>query len=164
MYFNTGNLRRTANSSSAAAETYPTYSPPNTAGVIATPMGLLFLLPAFDWQLGLLTLAPTCFLILMKLSGNMAQKMKECRNALPDMSDEAVVYIRGVPIVKTFGQTIFRKKSDMNNYICALHYHGEILISHICYINETRHCVSHLHRHRTEMLRLRRARKCIILM
>lgn len=103
MYFNTGNLRRTANSSSAAAETYPTYSPPNTAGVIATPMGLLFLLPAFDWRLGLLTLAPTCFLILMKLSGNMAQKMKECRNALPDMSDEAVVYIRGVPIVKTFG-------------------------------------------------------------
>ena len=37
----------------------------------------------------------------------MQQKMKEYQNALDDMSNEAVEYVRGIPVVKTFGQTIF---------------------------------------------------------
>ncbi len=36
--------------------------------------------------------------------------MKEYQNALSDMSNEAVEYVRGVPVVKTFGQTIFSFK------------------------------------------------------
>lgn len=40
----------------------------------------------------------------------MEQKMKEYQNALDDMSNEAVEYIRGIPVVKTFGQTIFSFK------------------------------------------------------
>lgn len=40
--------------------------------------------------------------------------MKEYQNALDDMSNEAVEYVRGIPVVKTFGQTIFsfRKFKD----------------------------------------------------
>ena len=40
----------------------------------------------------------------------MQQKMKEYQNALDDMSNEAVEYVRGIPVVKTFGQTIFSFK------------------------------------------------------
>ena len=36
--------------------------------------------------------------------------MKEYQNALDDMSNEAVEYVRGIPVVKTFGQTIFSFK------------------------------------------------------
>ena len=45
--------------------------------------------------------------------------MKEYQNALADMSNEAVEYIRGIPVVKTFGQTIFsfkRFKASIDNY------------------------------------------------
>ena len=68
------------------------------------------LLFVFDWRLGLLSLAPVLlgFLIMMTMTGSrMQQKMKEYQNALDDMSNEAVEYVRGIPVVKTFGQTIF---------------------------------------------------------
>ncbi|MFQ9650595.1 MAG: ABC transporter transmembrane domain-containing protein [Enterocloster sp.] len=59
----------------------------------------------FDWRLGLLSLVPVVlgFLIMMKMTGaGMEQKMKEYQNALSDMSNEAVEYVRGIPVVKTF--------------------------------------------------------------
>lgn len=39
-----------------------------------------------------------------------AKKMTEYQNALSDMSNEAVEYVRGIPVVKTFGQTVFSFK------------------------------------------------------
>lgn len=120
--YGSGKLRRIVNTSSAATETYLAHRLPDKAGAIATPIGLLVLLLAFDWRLGLLSLVPVVlgFLIMMKMTGkNMEQKMKEYQNALSDMSNEAVEYVRGVPVVKTFGQTIFsfkRFKGAIDNY------------------------------------------------
>ena len=120
--YGSGNLRRIVNTSSAATETYLAHRLPDKAGAIATPAGLLFLLLAFDWRLGLLSLIPVVlgFLIMMKMTGSgMEQKMKEYQNALSDMSNEAVEYVRGIPVVKTFGQTFFsfkRFKASIDNY------------------------------------------------
>ncbi|OUO68336.1 ABC transporter ATP-binding protein [Anaerotruncus colihominis] len=111
--FGSGKLRKIVNESSAATETYLAHQLPDRAGAIATPCGLLVLLFSFDWRLGLLSLVPVLlgFLIMMSMTGaNMQQKMKEYQNALDDMSNEAVEYIRGIPVVKTFGQTIFSFK------------------------------------------------------
>ena len=111
--FGSGRLRKTVNESSAATETYLAHQLPDRAGAIATPCGLLVLLLVFDWRLGLLSLAPVllAFLIMMMMTGTqMRQKMKEYQNALDDMSNEAVEYVRGIPVVKTFGQTIFSFK------------------------------------------------------
>ena len=111
--FGSGRLRKIVNESSAATETYLAHQLPDKAGAIATPCGLLFLLFVFDWRLGLLSLSPVLlgFLIMMRMTGaKMQQKMKEYQNALDDMSNEAVEYIRGIPVVKTFGQTIFSFK------------------------------------------------------
>ena len=108
--FGSGRLRKIVNESSAATETYLAHQLPDRAGAIATPCGLLVLLFVFDWRLGLLSLAPVLlgFLIMMTMTGSrMQQKMKEYQNALDDMSNEAVEYVRGIPVVKTFGQTIF---------------------------------------------------------
>ena len=115
--YGSGKLRRIVNNSSAATETYLAHRLPDKAGAIATPIGLLFLLLAFDWRLGLLSLVPVVlgFLIMMKMTGKgMQEKMKEYQNALSDMSNEAVEYVRGVPVVKTFGQTIFSFKRFKN--------------------------------------------------
>lgn len=111
--FGSGKLRKIVNESSAATETYLAHQLPDKAGAIATPIGLLFLLFAFDWRLGLLSLLPVVlgFLIMMRMTGTrMQQKMKEYQNALDDMSNQAVEYVRGIPVVKTFGQTIFSFK------------------------------------------------------
>ena len=120
--YGSGKLRRTVNDASAATETYLAHRLPDKAGAIATPIGLLFLLLLFDWRLGLLSLVPVVlgFLIMMKMTGkDMEQRMKEYQNALSDMSNEAVEYVRGIPVVKTFGQTIFsfkRFKATIDNY------------------------------------------------
>ena len=111
--FGSGRLRKIVNESSAATETYLAHQLPDRAGAIATPCGLLVLLFVFDWRLGLLSLAPVllAFLIMMMMTGaRMRQKMTEYQNALDDMSNEAVEYVRGIPVVKTFGQTIFSFK------------------------------------------------------
>ena len=111
--FGSGKLRKIVNESSAATETYLAHQLPDRANAIATPCGLLVLLFAFDWRLGLLSLVPVVlgFLIMMTMTGKqMQEKMKEYQNALDDMSNEAVEYVRGIPVVKTFGQTIFSFK------------------------------------------------------
>ena len=111
--FGSGKLRKIVNESSAATETYLAHQLPDRANAIATPCGLLVLLFVFDWRLGLLSLVPVVlgFLIMMTMTGKqMQEKMKEYQNALDDMSNEAVEYVRGIPVVKTFGQTIFSFK------------------------------------------------------
>ena len=111
--FGSGKLRKIVNESSAATETYLAHQLPDRANAIALPCGLLVLLFVFDWRLGLLSLVPVVlgFLIMMAMTGKqMQEKMKEYQNALDDMSNEAVEYVRGIPVVKTFGQTIFSFK------------------------------------------------------
>lgn len=117
-----GKLRKIITESSGATETYLAHRLPDKAGAVATPIGLLALLLFFDWRLGVLSLVPVGlgFLIMAKMTGaRMEQKMKEYQNALDDMSNEAVEYVRGIPVVKTFGQTVFsfkRFKNSIDNY------------------------------------------------
>ena len=120
--FGSGKLRKIINESSAATETFLAHQLPDKAGAIATPIGLLVLLFTFDWRLGIASLIPVAlgFLIMMSMTGQkMQQKMKEYQDALDSMSNEAVEYVRGIPLVKTFGQTVFsfkRFKSSIDNY------------------------------------------------
>ena len=69
--FGSGKLRKIVNESSAATETYLAHQLPDRAGAIATPCGLLALLIAFDWRLGMLSLIPVLlgFLIMMAMTG-----------------------------------------------------------------------------------------------
>ncbi len=109
----TGKIRKIVNESSAATETYLAHQLPDRAGAIATPVGLLVLLMVFDFRLGLLSLIPVvaAFLIMGSMTGQrMKDKMEEYQNALEEMSSEAVEYVRGIPVVKTFGQSVFSFK------------------------------------------------------
>ena len=117
-----GKIRKIVNESSAATETYLAHQLPDQSGAYATPVGLLVLLLVFDWRLGLLSLIPVvaAFLIMGSMTGEkMQQKMKEYQNALDEMSSEAVEYVRGIPVVKTFGQSVFsfkRFQTSIKNY------------------------------------------------
>ncbi|WP_291328785.1 ABC transporter ATP-binding protein [Desulfovibrio sp. UCD-KL4C] len=113
-----GKLRKIINDTSAATETYLAHQLVDKSGAIATPVGLLFLLLFFDWRLGVISLIPVGlgFCALMFMTGkDMQKKLKEYQNALDDMSNEAVEYVRGIPVIKTFGQTVFSFKRFKNS-------------------------------------------------
>lgn len=108
-----GKVRKIINESSAATETYLAHQLPDKCVATATPIGLVVLLLVFDWRLGLLSLIPVVlgFAIMSTMMGaNMKKKMEEYQNALEEMSSEAVEYVRGIPVVKTFGQSVFSFK------------------------------------------------------
>lgn len=108
-----GKVRKIVNESSAATETYLAHQLPDKCVATATPVGLVVLLLVFDWRLGLLSLIPIVlgFAIMSTMMGaNMKKKMEEYQNALEEMSSEAVEYVRGIPVVKTFGQSVFSFK------------------------------------------------------
>ena len=138
--FGSGRLRKIVNESSAATETYLAHQLPDRANALATPCGLLVLLLVFDWRLGLLSLIPVAlgFLIMMTMTGQrMQEKMKEYQNALDDMSNEAVEYVRGIPVVKTFGQTIFsfkKFKGSIDRYkVWVIAYTKQLRTPMMCY-------------------------------
>lgn len=120
--FGSGKLRKIINDSTGATETYLAHQLPDKYAALATPVGLLVLLFVFDWRLGLLSLVPVilAFLIMSAMTGKrMAEKMKQYNNALENMSNEAVEYVRGIPVVKTFGQSVFsfkKFKSTIDEY------------------------------------------------
>ena len=120
--FGSGKLRRTISETAGAAETYLAHQLPDQAKAMATIAGLLTLLLAFDWRLGLLSLVPVAlaFAVMTSMTGKkMQEQMTQYQNALADMSSEAVEYVRGIPVVKTFGQTVFsfkKFKGTIDNY------------------------------------------------
>lgn len=111
--FGSGKLRKIINDSTAATETYLAHQLPDKYAAMATTVGLLALLLVFDWRLGLLSLVPVAagFAVMSAMTGKrMEEKMRQYGNALAAMSNEAVEYVRGIPVVKTFGQSVFSFK------------------------------------------------------
>lgn len=119
----TGKIRKIVTDSTAATETYLAHNLPDKAVSYATPVGLLAMMLVFDWRLGLISLIPAvlAFVLMgtLMMGPKMAEDMKQYQNALETMSSEAVEYVRGIPVVKTFGQTVFsfkRFKSAIDDY------------------------------------------------
>ncbi len=105
----TGRIRRIVNDSTAATETFIAHNLCDKTVAMITPVGILVLVLAFNWKIGLICMIPAVigFICMMSMMGKgMQQKMKEYQDALDTMSSEATEYVRGVPVVKTFGQTV----------------------------------------------------------
>ena len=118
----TGKIRRTVSESTAATETYIAHNLADKTVAAVTPVGLIILILAFDWKMGLICMIPAVigFMCMMSMMGkSMQEKMKEYQNALDTMSSEATEYVRGIPVVKTFGQTVHsfkRFKDSIDGY------------------------------------------------
>ena len=118
----TGKIRRTVNDSTAATETFIAHNLPDKSVAAATPIGLAALMLIFDWRIGLICVVPAIigFSFLMSMMGKgMQEKMAEYQNALDTMSSEATEYVRGIPVVKVFGQSVHsftRFKNAIDGY------------------------------------------------
>lgn len=118
-----GNVRKWVQESTQSTETYLAHQLPDKAGMYATMLGLAVLMFLFDWRMGLLCLATVALslivMVSMMIGPTLKTKMGEYNKALDSMSNEAVEYVRGIPIVKTFGQSVFsfkRFKASIDQY------------------------------------------------
>ena len=108
-----GRMRKIIAESAEATETYLAHQLPDTASAMLTPVALIVMLFIFDWMLGLVSLIPVV-LAFVNMAGmlgkKMAEDMRHYQDSLEDMNNQAVEYVRGMPVVKTFGQSVFTFK------------------------------------------------------
>jgi ATP-binding cassette, subfamily B, bacterial IrtA/YbtP len=117
-----GRIRSIINDSSAATETFLAHQTPDMAGAAVTPFAILVLLFVFDWRFGIASLVPVLlsFACMAPMMGkSLRTGMTNYQNALTEMNNEAVEYVRGIAVVKTFGQTAYsfgRLKDTVGRY------------------------------------------------
>ncbi len=104
-----GKMRKVINDGAAATHGFLAHQLPDLAGTVVTPILLLIILAVFDWRLGIACLIPI-LLSFVTLSGMMSKEGKAFQqgyfDALEEMGEEAVEYVRAIPVVKTFGQSV----------------------------------------------------------
>lgn len=110
---NTGRMRKIIDEDSSQTHSFVAHILPDVAGSIVAPIGIVVLLMAVDWQLGIAAIVPIvcAFSIMgymMNPKNNHFQRMY--LDAQEKMSAEAVEYVRGIPVVKIFQQTVFSFK------------------------------------------------------
>ncbi len=118
-----GKVRKWVQESTQSTETYLAHQLPDKAGMYATITGLAVLMFLFDWRMGLLCLGTVLLAIIVMITlmtgPTLRRKLGEYNKALDAMSNEAVEYVRGIPVVKTFGQSVFsfkRFKDSIDQY------------------------------------------------
>lgn len=117
---NTGAMRKIIDENSSDTHTFVAHILPDLAGSIVAPIGVVVLLFVVDWQLGIATILPIicAFAIMgsmMSPKSNHFQKLY--LDAQERMGAEAVEYVRGVPVVKVFQQTVFSFKRFYDSII-----------------------------------------------
>jgi len=117
-----GRLRKIIDDNAGLTESLIAHHLPDMAGAVVTPVAIIVLLFLFDWRLGLLCLIPLVvgFLCEMPMFGTKSSEyMKEYMDTLEDMNAQAVEYVRGIPVVKVFQQTVYSFK---NFYAAIMRY------------------------------------------
>ena len=109
----TGRIRKIIDDNAAVTHTFMAHELPDLAGTIVVPIASLVLMFIFDWRLGIVSLVPIAYAIITLGSKMNKSKdfMQKYMKSLEDMNIEAVEYVRGIPVVKVFQQTIFSFKN-----------------------------------------------------
>ena len=115
-----GKIRKIVNDGAGTTHTFLAHQLPDMAGSVISPVLLLALIFIFDWRMGCASLVPILLgFITMKfmMTSQGKEFQKRYYDALEEMSSESVEYVRGIPVVKTFGQSIFSFKRFYNSII-----------------------------------------------
>ena len=108
-----GRIRKIIDDDSSTTHTFLAHQLPDFAGTIVMPLTTVAMIFIFDWRLGLACLIPLILAFgtmgTMMTTGSM-KFQKLYMDAQENMSMEAVEYVRGIPVVKVFQQTIFSFK------------------------------------------------------
>ena len=117
---NTGRMRKIIDEDSGQTHTFVAHLLPDVASCVVAPIGVIVLLFAVDWQLGMAAMIPLVGAIgilgyMMNPKNNRFQRLY--LDAQEKMGAEAVEYVRGIPVVKVFQQTVFSFKRFYDSII-----------------------------------------------
>ncbi|MBQ2559295.1 MAG: ABC transporter ATP-binding protein [Fibrobacter sp.] len=109
----TGKLRKIIDDNAAITHTFIAHEMPDISSTILIPIVALVMMFVFDWRLGLASLIPIAYaLFTLGTLGRKGTKfMERYMQSLEEMNSEAVEYVRGIPVVKVFQQTIYSFKN-----------------------------------------------------
>ena len=118
--YSSGKIRKIVNDGASTTHTFLAHQLPDMAASVVSPIILLLLMILVDFRMGLISLIPI-LLGFITMSFMRTSKGKEFQkmyyDSLEEMSSESVEYVRGIPVVKTFGQSIFSFKRFYNSII-----------------------------------------------
>lgn len=109
-----GKIRKIIDDNAGTTHTFLAHQMPDLAGSILMPAAALILIFVFDWRLGLACLVPLLGAVVTMgfMMGTQGRKfMKIYMDSLEDMNTEAIEYVRGIPVVKVFQQTVYSFKN-----------------------------------------------------
>jgi ATP-binding cassette subfamily B protein len=109
-----GKLRKVIDDNASLTHGFLAHQLPDLSGAIIMPIAIIIILFVFDWRLGIVCIAPTFISLLFlrqMMGGDNAKFMRKFMDASEDMNTSAVEYVRGIPIVKIFQQTVFSFKN-----------------------------------------------------
>ena len=109
-----GRLRKLIDDNAGLTEDLLAHKLPDLAGTIVTPVAAIIMLFLFDWKMGLLCLLTMALALLsmcLMMGGKNAGFFHRYQQEIERMSGEAVEYVRGIPVVKMFQQTVYSFKA-----------------------------------------------------
>nr|WP_092069020.1 ABC transporter ATP-binding protein [Dendrosporobacter quercicolus]NSL47314.1 ABC transporter ATP-binding protein [Dendrosporobacter quercicolus DSM 1736]SDL84868.1 ATP-binding cassette, subfamily B [Dendrosporobacter quercicolus] len=124
-YFNanaSGKLRKIIDDNVGLTHAFLAHQLPDLAGAAVMPLAILAVFFTFDWRLGLVCLAPLLLSLVFlqrMMGGEQSHAMHQYLNALETMNTAAVEYVRSIPVVKVFQQTVHSFKDfreSINHY------------------------------------------------
>ncbi len=127
-----GKLRKIIDENAGQTETFIAHQIPDLIGSFVTPVAIIVLLVLFDWRLGLLSLSTLAigFLIQTRMTSRESLGfMQQYQDSLEDMNNEAVEYVRGISVVKVFGQTVHSFKRFYQSIMQYKNYVTEYALS-----------------------------------
>lgn len=117
-----GRIRKIIDDNAGVTHSFLAHQLPNLAATFLVPLVAAILIFVFDWILGLACIVPVIIAMLVMgfmMNAEGRQFMKSYMTSLEEMNTEAVEYVRGIPVVKVFQQTIYSFK---NFHRCIMNY------------------------------------------
>ena len=104
-----GLIRNRLDGASSETETLLAHNLADIVGTIAMFVGTVALMFVFDWRMGaacLVTVVISVASLALMMTGKNANLLKEYQEAQDRMSKAGTEYVRGIPVVKVFQQTV----------------------------------------------------------
>lgn len=117
-----GRIRKIIDDNAGVTHSFLAHQLPDLAATFLVPLVAAILIFVFDWILGLACIVPVIISMLVMgfmMNAEGRQFMKSYMTSLEEMNTEAVEYVRGIPVVKVFQQTIYSFK---NFHRCIMNY------------------------------------------
>lgn len=124
-----GQIRKIIDDNASITHSFLAHQMPDLAATLLTPLAAFVLIFVFDWRFGVASMVPILASVAvmgfkMKTTGR--QFMQSYMTALEEMNTEAVEYVRGIPVVKVFQQTVFSFK----NFYGSIQKYNQMVFSY----------------------------------